>query len=105
MIDIAEKLPTRVEFSEQVGTVFEAALPDGAKLELTLIGFDEHVVNEVQENFSLLFRAPVDTPPAQGIYRLMHARLGVIDIFLVPVKQDAEGLYFEAVFNNLVAEK
>lgn len=103
MKDIAETLPTRVEFSEQAGTVFEAELSEGGKLEMTLAGLEEHVISEVQENFSLLFKAPAGTPPAQGIYRLSHEHLGVMDIFLVPVKSDADGLYLEAVFNNFVA--
>jgi hypothetical protein len=105
MIEIAEKTPTRAEFSEQVGTIFEAIFPDGEKAELKLAALDEIVVNDVQENFALLFRAPGGTPPAQGVYRLGHEKLGAMDIFLVPVKQDAEGLCLEAVFNNLLPHK
>ena len=105
MTEIAEKLPTRADFSQQVGTIFEAASPGDEKLELTLTALDEIVVSDVQENFTLLFRAPAGTPPAQGIYGLSHEQLGTMDIFLVPVKQDADGLYLEAVFNNFLAQQ
>jgi hypothetical protein len=104
MVEINERLPTRVQFSEQVGTVFSANLPGGENLSLTLIALDEIVVNEVQENFTLLFRAPAGAPLAQGIYSLSHETLAAMEIFLVPVKKDAEGLYLEAVFNNFVAK-
>jgi hypothetical protein len=49
--------------------------------------------------FSLIFR-PADpkfyTP--QQTYPLVHARLGLLEIFLVPIKPDATGARFEAVF-------
>lgn len=105
MFEIAEKLPTKDEFSEQVGSVFRARSADGAEFDLALVDFEELVANEVQENFTLLFRAPGDTPQQQGLYQMHHERLGGMEIFLVPVKKDDEGLYFEAVFNNLVAAK
>jgi hypothetical protein len=53
-----------------------------------------------QERFSLVFRGPRDTMLQQGTYQLQHNQLGVLELFLVPVGQDHEGLYFEAVFNR-----
>jgi hypothetical protein len=34
----------------------------------------------------------------QRIYQLHHQRLGALDIFLVPIKRDANGTTYEAVF-------
>lgn len=48
--------------------------------------------------FSLVFRGPRDTYLPQGLYRMEHAELGALDIFLVPVQPDAEGSLYEAVF-------
>ncbi|MFM9905537.1 MAG: DUF6916 family protein [Pyrinomonadaceae bacterium] len=96
---IAEKLPTKVEFSDSLDTIFHTQMPDGTGFDLCLVGFEDVVSNSVQENFTLLFRAPLDAPQVQSIYRLHHDKLGAMDIFLVPVKKDEDGLYFEAVFN------
>jgi len=54
-----------------------------------------------QEQFSLQFRAPRDAPISQGIYRLEHDRLGALDIFLVPIGLDGNGVRYEAVFTRL----
>jgi hypothetical protein len=48
-----------------------------------------------------MFRAPADVPPEQGSYRLEHQSLSAMELFLVPVKRDATGVFFEAVFNTL----
>jgi hypothetical protein len=52
-------------------------------------------------NFTLLFRAPLQPLLPQQIYPVRHDRLGRFDLFIVPVKRDANGLYYEAVFNRL----
>ncbi len=96
------ELPTKQEFSEIVDLIFHARLEEGNGFDLALIKLDEIVSNEVQENFTLLFRAPVDAPNSQSIYRLEHDVLGAMELFLVPVSRDADGLYYEAVFNLLI---
>jgi hypothetical protein len=30
-----------------------------------------------------------------------HERLGSVEIFIVPIRKDGEGIYYEAVFNRL----
>ena len=95
------ELPDKQGFAGQVDSQFRASLDEGPVFEMSLVKLTEIVCNDVQENFSLLFRSHSDTPPEQGIYRMEHESLGSMDIFLVPVKKDETGLYFEAVFNNL----
>ena len=102
MTDISVELPRKQEFSEHIDSIFHARLADGNRFDLSLIKLDEIVSNEMQDNFTLLFRAPVDAPQSQGIYWLEHDVLGAMEIFLVPVSRDAVGLSYEAVFNLLV---
>lgn len=74
---------------------------DGAPVvELELVRIDEVEAQPGQEQFSLVFRAPLEMPPLQGTYRLEHDSLGAEDIFLVPISRDKDGLYFEAAFNR-----
>lgn len=53
-----------------------------------------------QEQFALQFRAPLDAPPFQALFELEHATLGKGGMFLVPVTRNAQGLYYEAIFNR-----
>lgn len=49
--------------------------------------------------FSLLFRSGSQVVLPQKIYRLNNAALGALDIFLVPVARDKDGIVYQAVFN------
>ena len=94
-------LPTKEDFKGVIGSTFRALMADGGHFDLVLEGVEEHVSSDVQENFSLKFRTVPDNAPMQNTYRLEHSELGEMDIFLVPIKRDAEGLVYEAVFNLL----
>src|SRR2546427_339946 len=100
---IAERLPSKEEFADQVNSVFRADLNGGGACDFHLVKVEGVISNSVQECFSLLFRAPADAPAFQNIYRLDNEALGKMDLFLVPVKKDEAGVYFEAVFNHLRA--
>lgn len=89
-------------YAEQVNSTFHLTTEDSQDFDLELI---EIIVSETpsyQEQFSLIFRAPLNMPPEQKMYRLEHDRMGPAEILLVPVSRDQQGLYFEAVFNRLV---
>jgi hypothetical protein len=49
--------------------------------------------------FSIIFRGPSGQSLPQRIYRLEHAQLGTLDLFLVPIGPDGVGMCYEAVFN------
>ena len=49
--------------------------------------------------FSLVLRGPRAPLLPQATYRLEHPRLGPIELFLVPIGQDAEATRYEATFN------
>lgn len=76
-------------------------LEDGALTPMLLKKCDTRTDTPLQECFSLIFVAREDTLPVQMMRSLKHATLGEMSIFLVPVKRDATGLHFEAVFNRL----
>lgn len=97
------ELPSRGEFSEQIDSVFRAHQSDGSSFDLCLRQVDVHSLTPNHDNFSLLFQAPSDLPPEQSVFRLHHDAIGELDLFLVPIKKDESGLYYEAVINRLIA--
>src|SRR5437868_14833699 len=97
-------VPTKREFSEQLNRVFTAHTPDRHEFELVLTEFIDVLESDTQETFTLLFKAPNDVPPLQMTYRLTNDEMGDQEVFLVPVRQDAEGTYFEAVYNRSKAQ-
>lgn len=51
--------------------------------------------------FSLIFRhslLPQNAYLPQQIYHLEHPTLGTLDLFLVPLGPDSEGMRYEAIF-------
>ncbi|HET9222192.1 MAG TPA: hypothetical protein VFO07_06800 [Roseiflexaceae bacterium] len=56
--------------------------------------------NPLREPFSIVFRGPQSPLLRQGMYRVEHDTLGVIeDLFIVPVGVSREGIFYEAVFS------
>lgn len=51
-----------------------------------------------RDPFSLIFRGPPEPVLEQAIYRLAHAGLGVLEIFVVPIAGDADGVSYQAIF-------
>ena len=48
--------------------------------------------------FVATFRGPQEPRLPQRIYRLDHDGLGTLELFLVPVGRDAQGVRYEAIF-------
>jgi hypothetical protein len=96
-------LPTRESFAKRLHTKFAMHEDESPAIELELIDVRGHGASVTHESFSLMFRAPAEAPARQGSYRLEHESLEAMEIFLVPVKKDESGLFFEAVFNYLPA--
>ncbi len=51
-----------------------------------------------RDPYSLTFRGPPTPILPQRIYRIRHPRMGELDLFLVPIGPDAEGMRYEAIF-------
>jgi hypothetical protein len=51
-----------------------------------------------RRQFSLVFRAATAQVWQQGVYLLTHPELGELELFLVPIGSDADGVRYEAAF-------
>ena len=90
---------THDEFARHVNTRFEAQTEPSVELEL--IEVSDLKLHPQQEEFTIVFRGPGNAFLEQGIRSLTHEQMGQFEIFLVPIRQDAQGFYYEAVFNRL----
>lgn len=52
-----------------------------------------------REPFALIFRGPCEPVLVQRIYRIEGGSLEPLEIFIVPVGPDAEGMRYEAIFS------
>jgi hypothetical protein len=100
-----EKVPmleslTYEMFAKQLNSKFSVRLENGGLIELELIEVEDGRTSG-QERFSLLFRGPLDQFLPQRIHALEHETLGQLGLFLVPVRQEPDGLLYEAIFNRL----
>ena len=91
---------TKETFVPVKGSLFQLAIENRPAIPLELV---EVAGNGLQgrarrEQFSLRFRGPASPALAQRIYRLEHATLGTLEIFLVPIQKDPDGMIYEAVF-------
>jgi len=94
MLDLAQLAPEA--FDGLIGTHFSVnGLPD--VLELLEVERLKSPSSRTQP-FSLLFTSRTHRLE-QSTFRLMQQALGELDVFLVPLKPDARGALYEAVFN------
>lgn len=90
------------DFVQQANTKFEIQLEEQKVIELELTEISEAKRNGSQEQFALIFRGPLDVFLEQSTRSVSHKHFGQFDLFLVPVSQDAQGFYYEAVFNRFI---
>ena len=91
-------------FRENLNTKFTANVGDAGSAALELVECKDLGSTPRQEQFSVVFRGPREPFLEQMTYELKHDQLGEILIFLVPVRQDADSFYYEAVFNRFNEE-
>ncbi|HEX7183642.1 MAG TPA: hypothetical protein VF756_17535 [Thermoanaerobaculia bacterium] len=92
---------TPSSFSEHLGTTFRI-YSGGEPLEAVLYEVKRHEEHDGprKQPFSIFFRTSSRGPVLpQSIYQVEHDHLGTMEIFLVPVGPDAQGMRYEAVFN------
>ncbi len=86
-------------FAIDLGTDF----PGLERLVLTLIKAEpietSPDLGERRAPFSVVFRGPGEPELTQRIYPLDNETLGRLEIFLVPIGPDDEGMRYQAVFN------
>lgn len=91
---------THEEFSRHANSKFQVQADENT-VEVDLIEVSELKVYPQQEEFTILFRGPSDVFLDQGVRSFKHNQMGEFELFIVPIKQDAEGFYYEAVFNRV----
>jgi len=93
---------TEEEFSKHVGTTFYVKLGE-REVNLTLAEVKGYMPEPTEEKrmerFSLFFSGPADSYLPQQNFQMRHETMGEFDMFLVPIRNDENGLRYEAVFN------
>jgi hypothetical protein len=91
---------TKDTFEPIKGDIFRLALDGNEHLPLELAAVLGTGLQGLasREQFSLHFRGPSTPALPQRIYRLEHSQLGALEMFLVPIRRDASGMIYEAVF-------
>ncbi|HEX8137433.1 MAG TPA: hypothetical protein VF544_07570 [Pyrinomonadaceae bacterium] len=88
------------KFSQHLNSKFIVKHESGTTIELKLI--EAKPLNKVPtyEQFSLLFLGPQNAFLPQAIYSFEHEQLEPFEMFIVPIKQVAEGFHYEAIINR-----
>lgn len=95
---------THEEFSKHGNSKFRIDLDEKTGVEVELIEVSEVKLYPRQEEFGIVFRGPLDGFLGQGVRRFKHEQMGDFELFIVPIRQDAEGYYYEAIFNRIREE-
>ncbi len=74
------------------GRTFDLILTRAAKV------MESEAARLTRNPFSLHFSGPAEPFLPQRVYPMRHEKLGVLEIFLVPIARTAEGFTYEAVF-------
>ena len=88
-------------------SVFTVSVPtepnkDSARIELTLKVVESRPSPVGYEQFSLLFQGPPQPVLPQSIYRFAHERVGEVDLFMVPIDRNAQGIQYEVCVSRSV---
>jgi hypothetical protein len=89
---------THETFAARIGEPFAITEPAALELSLEQANLAGAAHDPARRPFSLVFRGPPRPLLAQRTYRLEHAALGTLEIFIVPISCDAGGARYEAVF-------
>jgi hypothetical protein len=91
---------THEAFVQNVNTKFHVSANDTNQVELELAEVSELKQFKAHEQFAVVFRGPLDLFMGQGMRSFDHYKLGRFELFIVPIRQDEEGYYYEAVFSR-----
>jgi hypothetical protein len=93
---------TAADFRPHLHTTFTVHSTAGTRLPLTLVQVTQQPTAEGIEQFSLVFHAPPDAPPAHGTNTIRHQVLGEFALFMTPVgASSAQRTVYEACFSRL----
>ena len=86
--------------TQNLNTKFHVAAGEAGPLDLELAEISDLKQVKNQEEFAVVFRGPLDRFLDQGTRSFDHEQLGQFELFIVPIKQDDKGYYYEAIFNR-----
>ena len=92
---------THEEFTKHLNSTFHVQLDENNTTDLELVVVSDVKLYPRQEEFSIELRGPLDAFLGQGGRVLTHESMGEFELFIVPVNQDAQGFYYEAIFNRI----
>ena len=92
---------THEAFTQQANTQFQVQVDENSAVPLELTEISEVKLYPHQEQFAVVFRGPSDMFLGQGSRYFAHDQMGQFELFIVPIRQDEQGIYYEAVFNRL----
>jgi hypothetical protein len=90
-------------FAQSLNTNFQVQLDAVSCVDLQLVEVSELKRSSRQEEFAIVFLGSNASFLGQGMRRFGHDRMGQFDLFIVPIRQDNRGYYYEAVFNRFRA--
>jgi hypothetical protein len=86
-------------FAGQRGSTFRLVADETVGFDMTLADVTPLGDSGVRMAFSLIFHAPLAAPiMPQRIYRLEHAALGALDLFVVPLGPKGGAFRYEVIF-------
>jgi len=88
-------------FSRYLNTNFRISIDDSNTVEAELSTVNDLQLSSEQERFAIVFRGPREPLLNQGSYRFEHDEMGEFILFIVPLRQDDNGTFYEAVFNRI----
>ena len=89
-------------FTQELNTKFHIPVNESQRVELELVEISELKQTPRNEEFAIVFRGPKEAFLGQGMRSLEHDQLGRFDLFIVPIREDDKGYYYEAVFNRFL---
>jgi hypothetical protein len=91
---------TKEDWTKQLNENFYIQIGNTDEYTIKLIDVSGHgrSMEGCREAYSLLFSGPKMPILPQSIYRVNSSALGELDIFLVPIGPQADGMGYEAVF-------
>lgn len=91
---------TLENFSQHMNSKFLIGIEGADAIELELVEAIDLGSTPQHEQFSIVFRGPNGRLLPQAIYSFDHNELKKFDMFIVPIRQNQNGIYYEAVFNR-----
>lgn len=87
-------------FSRYLNTNFRISIDESNTIEAELSEVSELLLSPGQQRFAIGFRGPREPLLLQGTHLFAHDEMGEFKLFIVPLHQDENSTFYEAVFNR-----